>query len=301
MLRPAAILLLLLTLAGGGAAVAQDRVAIGNGRLFTNDALGDGHDRWRTGSFVFSHLRSARPWDGRPQQPGQILEYRFRTEIIAPGNGDRDRPYAGTASAGLHTHYGAGPLRYNLGLDLLAIGPQTGIARFQEAFHDAIGLQRPRTEDPLTDRFAAQFTVEARRAVPLSPGATLHPFAEGLVGAEDLLRIGADLVLGAGARDTTLMLRDVATGQLYPGADTDAAAGLTWRLGADVAMVGNSIYLPRDQGYVASDPRARARLGVTWRARSGLAVTYAATWLGPEFEGQPEGQVTGSVQIALRF
>ena len=38
-------------------AVAQERVTLGWGRLLTNDAIGDGKDRWRTGSYVLSRVR----------------------------------------------------------------------------------------------------------------------------------------------------------------------------------------------------------------------------------------------------
>ena len=44
-------------------AAAQDRVTLGWGRLLTNDLLGDGRDRWRTGSYTLSRVRGP-AWGG---------------------------------------------------------------------------------------------------------------------------------------------------------------------------------------------------------------------------------------------
>jgi len=64
---------------------AQDRETLGYGRLFTNDFLGDTQDRWRTGSYSFSIVRGS-DWGGDlASTPRPVLEYRLRSEIIAPG------------------------------------------------------------------------------------------------------------------------------------------------------------------------------------------------------------------------
>ena len=65
---------------------AEQRVTLGWGRLFTNDALGDGRDRWRTGSYTVSRIKGI-SWSGElPTTPGEIVEFRFRADTIAPAS-----------------------------------------------------------------------------------------------------------------------------------------------------------------------------------------------------------------------
>src|SRR5688500_10938952 len=90
---------------------AQERETLGVGRIFTNDALGDGKDRWRSGSYAVSILRGE-AWDGAPPvRPGELIEYRFRTEVVYPGRmggtGSDDRPFAGVLGLAAQTHWSA--------------------------------------------------------------------------------------------------------------------------------------------------------------------------------------------------
>ena len=293
----------LLALLPAAPAAAQSRIldgmGIGNGRLFSNDLFGDGQDRWRTGSYVFSHLRARAPYDGTLKGFGEVMEYRFRTEIIAPTRRTRDRPYAGIISLGAHTHYALGPAEISLGADVLAIGPQTGLADFQEAYHKTFSLPRPPTRNQLPDQFALQGTGEARYTYRLTPRTSLRPFVEARAGAEDSLRAGADLILGAVAQNDVL-LRDVVTGQLYRGTQ-DGQTGVSFVLGGDVTTVGDSLFLPESSGYVASATRTRARAGMNWQPVPGISFFYGATYLGPEFDGQDEGQVVGSLKLNFNF
>ena len=276
-----------------------DSVAIGNGRLFNNDLFGDGQDRWRTGSYVFSHLRAAEPFDGTLKGFGEVMEYRFRTEIIAPTRRTRDRPYAGIISLGAHTHFATGPAEVSLGADVLAIGPQTGLSDFQEAYHKTFSLPRPPTRNQLSDQFALQATGEARYTYRLNPTTSLRPFVEARSGAEDTLRAGADMIFGAVAQND-VMLRDVVTGQLYRGTQDDQT-GVSFVLGGDVASVGDSLFLPADRGSAPTDTRSRARAGLNWQPVPGITFFYGATYLGPEFKGQDEGQVVGSLKLNFNF
>ena len=282
-----------------GTAQAQTREGIGNGRLFTNDLFGDGYDRWRTGSYVFSHVRAPQRYDGTTQAFGSLLEYRFRTEILAPSRGTRDRPYAGVLSLGAHTHFGLGAAELSVGADVQAIGPQTGLAAFQEAYHKTFSLPRPPTGSQLPNQFKLQGTAEARYTYRLTSATSLRPFVEGQIGTEDLARVGADLIVGqVGQKD--LLLRDVATGQLYRGTQ-DSNTGVSFVLGGDVAAVQGSDFLPESTGYVASDTRTRARAGVNWQPVPGISFFYGATYLSPEFEGQDSGQVLGSLKLNFNF
>ena len=64
----------------------QKRHFIGYRRLTTNDVLGDGKDRWRTGSFSSSRIWGQK-WKGElPQEFAELVEARFLGEIIAPSD-----------------------------------------------------------------------------------------------------------------------------------------------------------------------------------------------------------------------
>lgn len=286
----------------GTSAAAQQRETIGNGRLFTNDYFGDQRDRWRTGSYVFSHLRGTQPYDGTARPFGDIIEYRFRGEIIAPqsgANNDGARPYVGALSLGAHTHFGLSGADVSLGADITAIGPQTGLDDFQESFHDSFSLPMPSLEEQLGDDVFISGTAALSHTFTLRDDVTLRPFAEAQVGVEDIVRVGGDLMIGSVGQND-LMLRDVVTGQLYRGT-TSAGIGPSFLLGGDIAAVSGSVFLPEDSGYIASDTRTRARAGVHYQFSEDVSFFYGMTYLSEEFEGQPEGQVLGSLKLNFNF
>jgi len=278
---------------------AQDRSHIGTGRLFTNDKLGDGDDRWRTGSYVFSHLRGTDRYTGQDLALGDVLEYRLRSEILAPVRGANDRPYVGLIALGLHSQMAQGPLRASVGADVSFIGPQTGVADFQEAFHDAFSLPRVPSSNQIGNDTILGALGEASYVLRVTDRVTARPFVEAQIGTEDLRRVGGDIVIGAVSQDD-ILLRDVVTGQLYAGTNT-GATGASLIVGADIAQVASSAYLPASDGYVVSQTRSRARAGVNWVPYDGLSLFYGATYLSEEFEGQPEGQVVGSLRAVFAF
>ena len=179
------------------AAPAQDMQILGFGRLFNNDRIGDGGDKWRTGSYHLSMIRG-RSWTGElPDQPFALQEFRFRSEIIAPRGTTDDRPYVGAVSLGVHTHFGLGPLNASLGGDVTAIGPQTGVSALQETFHDLFSIPDPQgTDTQLENAFLASGTAELSWPVRVSETVTLRPFVEAQAGVETLARVGGDVVLG---------------------------------------------------------------------------------------------------------
>ena len=287
-----------LTMLAAAPAAAQERELLGVGRLFSNDILGDGRDRWRTGSYVFSYVTGTAPYDDGPRPAGDIIEYRLRGEIIAPGRDD-DRLFVGQLSVGAHTHFTSGGLHYALGADIVAVGPQTGLAEFQDAFHETFGLRPPPNDNQVANEVLISGTASAAYPFSLSDIVTLRPFVEAQTGVEDLLRAGGDVLIGrVGQGD--LMLRDVVTGQLYRATET-SGTGVSWLVGGDVAAVGNSLYLPDGGDHVASETRARARAGVMWQIDEDVSFFYGLTWLGKEFETQPEGQVLGSLKLNFNF
>jgi hypothetical protein len=283
---------------------AESREILGVGRLFSNDYLGDGRDRYQTGSYVHSYVRGPADWDGTPQEFGTIREYRLRSAIISSdgiGAAPGDRPYAGLLSFGVHSHFGHDTFRGSVGVDFTAVGPQTGVSRFQERTHDRFGLEQVRfTDSQLANDFHFGVVAEAAENLPLRQWITARPFAELQVGPEDVARFGADVVLGANIA-SDILLRDVTTGHLYRGTESSDVSGFAFVFGADLAAVADSVYLPEERGITPSDRRGRLRAGMHWQSESDTSVFYGLTYLSPEFEGQPEGQLTGSLKLNFNF
>lgn len=283
-------------------AAAPDRVPLHWGQFLSNDALGDGHDRWRTGSYAFSILRGERG-QALPAKPGALLEFRLHGEAIAPADltvvDPTDRRYAGILALGVHTQFQKAGFESSLGVEVVTFGPQTGVGALQAQAHDWLGLPEIVVQD---DQIAdgARLAVEAELARPmaLSPAVQLRPFVEARAGDETYLRLGGDLTLGR-ALGQTIMARDGVTGQRYALLADDAASGPALVLGGDLARVFDSVYLP--PGGVEAEPlRRRLRGGLHWHAaRSDLFM--GLTWLGPEFKGQPEGQLLGSLALRLTY
>ena len=75
--------------------------------------------------------------------------------------------------------------------------------------------------------------------------------------------------------------------------------GFSLTLGADMARVFASEYFP-SSGPDLTDTRTRVRAGMQWQGHV-ASVFYGATYLSPEFAGQGEGQVVGSLNVNFRF
>ncbi|MEM6595073.1 MAG: lipid A-modifier LpxR family protein [Pseudomonadota bacterium] len=283
-------------------AQAQDRQVLGYGSFFNNDLIGDGQDRWRTGSYTVSQLRGP-AWDGAlPERFGTLLEYRFRAEIIAPRDVANpqpgDRPYVGAVSAGLHSHWQRAQTEMALGLDVIVVGPQTGLDTLQDAFHDLFSAPRPRVDGvQVGNAIRPTVTFEAGRPYQGNL-ANWRPFVELQAGAETLMRVGGDISVGHDASGGVL-LRDSATGHRYQGLAGGAAQGTSFFLGGDVAYVAESRYLD-SQGVAPRASRSRLRAGVNVGV-PGARVFYGITYLSEEFDNQEEGQILGSLDLRFRF
>ncbi|PTX56941.1 uncharacterized protein DUF2219 [Litoreibacter ponti] len=300
-MRHAALILALLLLPALGQA--EERVSLGWGSIINNDYIGDGRDRYRTGSVVVSHLRGP-AWTGaRPTGFGELVELRFRIEAISPRNVATppagDRPYVGAVSLGAHTHFQRGGAEMSLGLDLVVVGPQTGVDDLQDGLHDLFGVAGVNVDgNQIEDGVYPTVTFEVGRAYALGAAREVRPFVELQAGAETLARVGADVTLGAFGQGG-LLLRDSTTGQRYLGIKGAAEPGLSFTLGADVAYVADSQFLDAP-GIEVEHLRARARLGLHQQWQRG-SLFYGATYLSEEFESQPEGQVVGSVNAQFNF
>ena len=287
------------------AAHAEDQVALGWGRLFNNDALGDMQDRWHTGSYTISQVRGLN-WRGTlPTKPFDLWEIRLEAGIVAPEDlnspDPNDRRYAGMLGLGAHTQFDWQGYEANFGGSLVFTGPQTGISGFQSAIHDAFGLASGTAsyDNQIGNAVYPTASGEIGRSFALGQGITFRPFAAASAGVETLARIGGDLTLGHFG-EGSVMLRDGATGQRYRAVAGDLATGFSFLAGADLAHVWNSALLPEGGAAVMSDTRERVRLGMQWQGKTN-SVFYGLTYLGPEFDSQPEGQVVGSLNIQLQF
>lgn len=287
-------------------AVAQER-GLHYGLLVTNDSLGDGHDRWRTGSFA-SSLAFAPGWSGvLPRGFGRLWELRINGEVIGPENlatpAPRDRVYAQAVSFGLHTHYQSRAIEYALGADLVVTGPVTRLDHLQEAFHDVLGGRDPSPAvkaAQVGDDIDATLVFEAGRAFRLGGTARLRPFVEARAGVETLLRAGADLTLGRFGQGG-LLVRAPVSGHRFSVIEGGPYQGLSMMLGADLAHVANSEFFPSRGTVRHKETRARARAGMHWRSHAGTSVFYGLTWLDQEYASQHEDQFVGSLQLRVKF
>lgn len=290
---------------GAASAQAEQRVTLGWGRLFANDQIGDGRDRWHTGSYSVSRVRGP-SWDGElPENFGEILEVRGHTSIIAPSSLTSppagDRRYAGLLSFGLHSHFAWQGNEVALGGDLVLTGKQNGISGFHAWTHDVLGLTQPSprvVKDQIGNAVYPTVVAEIGRTVALGQHARVRPFAELRAGVETLVRVGGDVTLGAlGADD--LLLRDPVTGQRYRAVEGTRDDGFSLTMGGDYAQVFDSALFPSG-GTAMSDDRYRLRAGVHWQGKR-ASTFYGVTYLSPEFDKQPEGQMVGALSLNLRF
>lgn len=282
---------------------AQDFNVLGTGRLFLNDAIGDGDDRWRSGSFTYSRVYGPE-WLGRaPSSFGDLLEFRFRSDVITPDAPGRpvggDRPYIGAVSVGVHSHVARENTQMRLGLDAVLVGPQTGLGSLQESLHNLLNIPTPDLTSELGNAAYASISFEAAQTFDVGSG-SIRPFVEAQVGPETLARLGVDYLFGE-IGHSGLMLRDSTTGLLYEGIETaERADSTSFILGADIAAVSNSQFLPERDGYKVRDARTRLRAGL-YTTVGRTKIFYGAAWLSPEFAAQPEGQVVGALNVSLEF
>ncbi len=285
-------------------AAAEERVTLGVGRLFTNDQIGDGQDRWRTGSYSMSWMRGAEGTMARSGGLGEVIEYRFGHRILAPADltspAPGDRRYAGIMALGAYSHFTRGGIEFALGGELVAVGPMTRTDVLHDATHEAVGMPRPSAAVR-----AAQFgnavyptiSLEAARPVALG-GAVLRPFLQVRAGDETYARAGVDLMFGENfTRGITA--RDETTGFLYQTLEDAPGRGLSFLVGYDAAKVFSSAWLP-EAAHSLTPLRHRLRAGAHWQGEH-VGLFYGAAWLGPEFIAQPSGQVVGAVQLQVRF
>ncbi len=277
---------------------------VGVSRLFNNDFIGDGQDRWRTGSYEISVTFGDPVLDGLPDTPFSLMQYRLRSEIIAPDdlaqvNPFPDRPYAGVIGLGAFTHYERGAYNISYGGELVFVGPSTGLDDFQSWAHGRLGVQGPTAAaTQLGDKVYPTVQGEVSRDVALN-NTLLRPFAEAQVGIESYARVGFDVIFGKNV-SKNFFVREPITGHLVSNVRHSDDRSVAFVMGGDVAYVGDSKLLPESRGYEARKIRPRARAGFVYEGKS-AGLFYGVTWLGKEFEGQTDSQVTGSLNLKFNF
>lgn len=280
------------------------RSTLGVGRFFNNDYLGDGKDRWQTGSYNISVVRGV-SWDGAlPSRPFEIMEYRFGGSIIAPSvlrnPPPGDRRYVGRLHFAAKTHFAPLPgTEADLGLGFVATGPGTGISDLHTSLHRLFSAPRPVVaQDQLGDHVYPVLDGEIGRPVDLG-WAEARPFLESRAGDESFLRAGIDFHFGQ-REQGALWLRDEITGQRYVGISGTGGEGTSFVLGADIAHVFDSSYFPAADGVDFEPTRKRLRAGLS-TTLGPVGLFYGVTWMSEEFVGQPEGQVVGSLRARVNF
>ena len=303
-MRFAPLLAMCSLLIASGPAHAGPRVLLGESVTHTNDIIGDGKDRWRTATVDISYLYGPQTLVELPEQFGQLIELRARMEMINPErvalpHPPNDRPYAGVLSFGLASHVARGNSEQSLGVDLVFIGPSTGVSDIQNWVHTFQNPINPQIiRDQLPDAVYPTLGYEYAKLYTVGQTA-FRPFTEMQIGVETYARIGFDLTF-APAPTKGVRVRNSLTGQRVPALNPSGDRQLSFGLGGDLAYVLNSAYLPASSGLTLSPYRARLRAGVFYQARK-FDVFYGATWLSPEFTSQRQGQIIGAVSLGVRF
>lgn len=305
--RALALSLCVAVLTGPVGAQQNDMTPVGTVQIFSNDwfgtLIGDRFDRWRTGAYQVSGFRGRSEWDGAlPYAPFELIEFRFRGEIIAPDNlaapAPGDRLYAPTLYFGAATHFDYRGLEVSAGADVALTGEQTGLMSLHDRIHRTFGGSDVDLSNyMIEDGIYLNATVEAARTLDVGR-ATLRPFVEAQAGVETFVRAGADLRFGR-YDPTSFLIRDATTGQRVVGISGGSVGGFSFTLGGDVAYVHNSVLLP-STGPDHEELRYRLRGGVA----QGWGIVdffYGVTYLSEEFEGQGEGQLEGTVSLILQF
>lgn len=287
------------------AAQERDRTFVGYGRLLTNDLLGDGHDRWQTGSLQTSRVWAPHRSDIVPTRFGDMIEFRLNAQVTAPWDLTRrafgDRKFGTALTFGVHTHFQPNHWEYSLGLETSILGKKNGLETIQSTIHDLVGADQPSqfvTKNQIKSQVLLGGVAEASRDFDFSDRLRMVPFAELRLGMESLVRFGADINIGHIAK-RDFAIRDAVTGFKYATV-IHPEQGTSFILGADTAFVQNSAFLPSDGWAQLTNIRHRVRAGVLHKGKR-IDWFYGATWLSPEFDQQASGQIVGSLRIDLKF
>jgi hypothetical protein len=288
-------------------AQAQEFSFLGATVFHSNDVLLDGDDRWQTSGTSVSWVFGPEGTKGLPQVPGELWELRLRAQIVSPDNFTApaawDRRAAGVLTTTLHSHFQTSGFDVSVGAGFALTGPQTRLIDLQNFVHTLTPVNDPTVpgfvqDAQIANGFYPTVSGEVAYRVRLGDAAALRPFAEVQGGVETFARVGFDVFFGRGF-DSGVLARDGTTGFAYQTLEDAAPRGFTLTAGMDAAKVLSSALLPAP-AYELTPLRVRARAGLMYQG-SQFSVFQGFTWLGPEFVGQPTGQIVTAFQVQFRF
>ncbi|WP_162197192.1 lipid A-modifier LpxR family protein [Loktanella sp. S4079] len=284
-------------------AFAEEHIAYrGEVGSFVNDFVGDGHDRWHTGSYQKSYYSQ-----GYQLRWLQGLELRSRSQIVSPWVSSKqrggDRPYSTAIGVGGFAHGRISGFETRLGGEILLLGDGTGLEALQRSIHDGLGMED--SFDPSRDDIdrvettvTSRFDLEIARSLRTNEFALVRPYAEITFGGDRYNTFGTDVILGPHA-SASIWTRDVVTGRLLTPQANDIR-GLSIVAGIDVRSAISSIHLP-DNGLVNIEPKQfRSRFGI--QSSSPFAnIFIGQARLSEGFVGQKESQRVGLLSVSFSF
>lgn len=289
-----------------------DQPIVGRVSAFSNDYLGDGHDRWRTGAYFTSYITSHTKGNFFDNPTWFAREFRIRSEIIAPSNlgasaKNIDRHFVGMIGTGIFFHRKKNKVESKYGFELVFTGPMTGLLKAQSIAH------KPLTFEPVSkyvidsqhpNRIYSNFSYSLARPFQVGSknkiGVSIRPFVRFDIGVESFARIGADIIIGKGMR-YNFFVRDPVTGNLMTGQKSfKSGLRLGVLFGGDVSYMATSAYFNSNRGEEMIAIRHRFRVGVQLEV-SNLNIFFGITKFSKEFKKQKTGQSVGSIEIRIRY
>lgn len=282
---------------------AEDRRSyVGEVGSFTNDFFGDGHDRWRSGSYQRSYYS-----EGLQFSRIRGIELRTRGELFTPW---RPTPrqelnvlYSTLLGFGASAHTTIAGLDTRAGAEFLLLGDLSGLEFVQRTFHEGMGMEKsfdPSRDDVESVKNGIDFRLdlEVGRKLRLNGTSIVRPYAEFVVGADEAISVGADLIFGnlASAERWT---RDVVTGRLLT-PEVNQIRGISFIGGWDTRSVYSSVHLPRNSAVELEPVQHRVRMGI--QSSTGFTNFFIGqAWISPDFVGQPESQRLGMLSVSFAF
>ncbi|MFQ1702246.1 lipid A-modifier LpxR family protein [Loktanella agnita] len=269
---------------------------------FTNDFFGDGHDRWRSGSYQRSYYS-----EGPKLKWAEGLELRARSEIVTPwtpsNQPEGDVPYSTSLAFAAFAHNSILGFDTRIGGEVLLMGDASGMEMIQRTTHDSLGMDE--SFDPSRGDFervgngvAFRFEAEVGRSFNITAQSMLRPYTEVTLGADQAASVGADLVIGPMVSADT-WTRDVVTGRLLT-PQVNEIQGLSFIAGWDVRSVNTSVHFPAHSAVELEEIQYRSRVG--FQNSTNFANYFIGqAWLSPSFVGQVEPQRLGMLSISFTF
>lgn len=269
--------------------------------FMNNDFIGDGRDRWQTGSYTqFFSFHETGPYD---------FDLRLRGMVMSPWSKKHqargaDRYYVEVLTFGAYLNNRIGNYDVVAGGDLAVIGDQTGLADLQDSIHDWVGSKGFSPSQRQVPHIANDLKTAALGEVAwnnvVGDKLNIRPYVSAQVGYETFLRAGVDFLIG-GYASAAQYVRDPATGFVEPSsADRQSSIFSTSVVvGFDISHVESNDFLPEDHVSLKEEQH-RIRIGLRSHYRN-VSAFYGATYLSEEFQSQREGQIVGTVSLNIAF